>query len=471
MKTILIIGAGFSGVAVAVQLLRRRHPGPLRVVLVNGGERIARGMAYGTHSPDHTLNVPAGNMSALEDDAEHFLRFARAVDKGIDSGSFVSRQLYGDYLEWLLERAEQDASEQLDLQRVFRNVASLRAAPDGAGLVARLDDGDTIAADQVVLALGHFPSHPLPLPGDAVLDNERYLRDPWDAARVARIPADQPVLLLGTGLTMADMATTLLTHHPGRPIVAVSRRGLVPRPHRHGSHRPGAGGARAIWGDASTVREQLRAFRHYSRALAAQGMDWRDAMALLRPVTADIWQGYTDRERKRFLRHVQPYWDAHRHRLAPALHQRLAEAVASGAVRTFAARVIECEAGGSGVHVTLRRRGAAHTEALRVGAIINCTGPCADPRHTGNPLVEQLLRDGLMRTDRLGLGLEVAGDGALIDRDGRASDALFYIGPWLKATYWEATAVPDLRRFALALARRLGDSSEPGVAGATSAAS
>ena len=458
MKTIVIIGAGFSGAVTTVQLLRQHHTSPLRVVLVNGGERIARGMAYGTQSPDHTLNVPAGNMSALEDDAEHFLRFAHTVDMRIDASSFVPRQIYGDYLEGLLEQTERDAPPHVTLERVFRHVAAIHPANDATALVARLDDGSTIIADHIVLALGYFPST-LPIAGKAILSSKRYLGDPWEPGGMARIPADQPVLLLGTGLTMVDTATTLLKQNPARPIIAVSRRGLVPHPHRHDGHRHGGdAGPGAIWGEATTVREQLCEFRSYVRRLAAERRDWRDAMTLLRPVAADIWLGYTEKERKRFLRHVQPYWDIHRHRLSPTLHQQLTESLQSGVIQTFAARIIGFDENNTDIAVTLRRRGAAQTIVVRAGAVINCTGPCADPRNSGNELVQQLLRDGLIRADRLGLGLEVGNDCAAIDQHGMSSDSLFYIGPWLKATYWEATAVPDLRRFALALAQRLSRS-------------
>lgn len=458
MKTIVIIGAGFSGAVTTVQLLRQHHTSTLRVVLVNGGERIARGMAYGTQSPDHTLNVPAGNMSALEDDAEHFLRFAHTVDMRIDAGSFVPRQIYGDYLEGLLEQTERDAPPHVTLERVFRHVTAIHPANDATALVARLDDGSTIIADHIVLALGYFPST-LPIAGKAILSSKRYLGDPWEPGGMARIPADQPVLLLGTGLTMVDTATTLLKQNPARPIIAVSRRGLVPHPHRHDGHRHrGDSGPGAIWGEAATVREQLCEFRSYVRRLAAERRDWRDAMTLLRPVAANIWLGYTEKERKRFFRHVQPYWDIHRHRLSPTLHQQLTESLQSGVIQTFAARIIGFDENNTDIAVTLRRRGAAQTIVVRAGAVINCTGPCADPRNSDNELVQQLLRDGLIRADRLGLGLEVGNDCAAIDQHGMSSGSLFYIGPWLKARYWEATAVPDLRRFALALAQRLSRS-------------
>jgi uncharacterized NAD(P)/FAD-binding protein YdhS len=310
--------------------------------------------------------------------------------------------------------------------------------------------------DNVVLALGHFPSNHPRIAGMAFYDSPRYLRDPWDDRKMADIGADEPVLLLGTGLTAIDTVMSLLKRSPTRPIMAISRRGLLPQPHRHGSAPPPSHlNQHAIWGEASTVRDQVRAFRRFSRTLAAQGRGWREGMAILRPVTADVWQAYPERERKRFLRHIQPYWDTHRHRLAPAVHERFDAAQRSGHVQTLAARLMNFEENAEGVTATVRPRGTAALKKITVSKVINCTGPCADPRHTGNALVEQLLNEGLIKTDKLGLGLEIGADCAVIDAQGNTSQSLYYIGPWLKANYWEATAVPDLRRFAAGLARTL----------------
>ena len=456
VKTILVIGAGFSGIATTTQILKQNPSHPLRVVLAHGGDRFARGLAYGTQNPEHMLNVPAGNMSAVHGDDEHFLRFARVRNSRISKDGFVSRQLYGDYLEWMLRQAEQETIHHSKLELVFRSVTSVRLHRGGAGLIAQLDDHRTIVADKVVLALGHFPSSPPQGESNVVLNSKRYVRDPWDAASIARIPSNEPVLLLGTGLTMVDVATTLLTVNPRRQIAAISRRGLVPHSHRDHNRLPDwDSGARAIWGQAVTVREQLRAFREHIRRLGAQGQDWRDGMASLRSITADVWLEYTETERKRFLRHVQPYWDIHRHRLAPESHQKLSDALDSGMLKIMAARIIGLEENRLGIQATVRPRGQSITKTVDACAIINCTGPCANPLDTGNALVEQLLRDGLIRTDRLGIGLDVADDYATINQQGISSRSLFYIGPWLKAKYWEATAVPDLRRFALALAQRV----------------
>lgn len=456
MKSVLIIGAGFCGAVIAARLLRQRSDGSVRIYLVNGSGRIARGMAYGTQSPHHVLNVPAGNMSAFDEDPEHFLEYVRKFEPDVTPGSFVSRRLYGDYLEWLLNEAELAAPQHIELHRLYCQVDRIALGSEGQACHVTLDSGKILEVDKVVLALGHFPASRPRLADTSFYDTPRYLHDPWDHARLDAIPARAPVVLLGTGLTTIDVAMTLLSRNPERKITAVSRRGLLPQHHRRAAGKLLDGlDAQSIWGTATTVREQLRALRKFCQTLAEQGRDWREALAILRHVTADVWLAYPEKERRRFLRHVQPYWDTHRHRLAPQVAERFSEALATGAVRTLASRIVNIEDNDDAVLVTLRPRGTDEMQVLRTDYVINCTGPCADPRESNSGLVKQLLSDGLLRADALGLGIDVAPDCSVVMSNGEASHKLFYIGPWLKANYWEATAVPDLRTLAGGLASRI----------------
>ena len=58
--TILIVGAGFSGVALTHGLSRLGWPGGVRIVLADRSGTFGRGAAYSTDHPSHLLNVPAG---------------------------------------------------------------------------------------------------------------------------------------------------------------------------------------------------------------------------------------------------------------------------------------------------------------------------------------------------------------------------------------------------------------------------
>src|SRR5436190_93629 len=98
---VAIVGSGFSGTLVAVNLARLARGRPLRVVLFERRERFARGVAYSTSCPQHLLNVPAGMMSALVDEPDDFLSWLQARDPAAHRGTFAPRRVYGEYLEEL----------------------------------------------------------------------------------------------------------------------------------------------------------------------------------------------------------------------------------------------------------------------------------------------------------------------------------------------------------------------------------
>jgi uncharacterized NAD(P)/FAD-binding protein YdhS len=455
-RTILIIGAGFSGAVTAAQLVRKAKGIRLRIILLNRSGRMARGLAYGTQSPDHILNVPAGNMSALDGEPDHFLNFARGINPAFAPGSFVSRGIYGDYLESLLEEAETASTTGVSLERVTGEVASIDTAHCAGACRVTLMDGQIYDVDRVVLAFGHFPSSQPHIADSSFYNCERYLRDPWNGPAIETISPSARVLLLGSGLTAVDVATTLLNANDKCTITLISRRGLLPKSHRSGPVPSVVPPLPAAFDETpGNVRRQLRAFRSHIRSLENGGEDWREALNALRVRTPELWQSLPFQERRRFLRHVQPYWDNHRHRAAPSAHERFARAIDTGAVTNHAGRLLALEETNEGVTVQFTPRGALEPRCIEVDYVINCIGPSSDLRNVENSLIRQLIATGLIRSDRLCLGLELADNGAVISADGTISDRLFYVGPLLKAKYWEATAVPELRRHAAQLASTL----------------
>ena len=81
-----------------------------------------------------------------------------------------------------------------------------------------------------------------------------------------------------------------------------------------------------------------------NRVRARSGeVGWRSAVQELRTVTQWLWAEADTKERRRFLRHLRPWWDVHRHKLAPAVGATIelmrAEArlaVAAGRLRAIA---------------------------------------------------------------------------------------------------------------------------------------
>lgn len=458
MKTIAIVGAGFCGTTLAVHLLRRPPVKPLQVLLINRSGLLARGVAYGTRTAAHLLNVPAGRMGALPGEEHGFYEFARRHDPRIRPGSFVARRSYGDYLESLLADAASHASHGCCFRAMVGDVHRVLPRSDAAGARLLIGNGDVVDADRVVLSMGNYaPQDPPIAPAQrAFYSSPRYVRDPWRPDALWVVKSNEPVLLIGSGLSMLDVVLDLRDRGHHAPIYAVSRRGLMPQPHRDLDLAPRYDEQlpRRLFAQPS-ARRYARLVREAVERHLRDGGDWRDVIGALRAATPALWQALPAAEQQRFLRHLRPHWDTHRHRCAPELGQRLQAEVEQGGLKLLAGNVLGYEEQASAVEVQIRRRGADAPLHLRVGTVVNCTGPAGDTRKLQDPLLAGLRADGLLVPDRLGLGFEMNEHYALRDRHGVASAWLRYVGPFLKTHDWEATAVPELRGHVAALAEVL----------------
>ncbi len=465
MRRIVIIGGGFSGTLTAVHLLRgARHAQPakpLHVTLVEREpRRVARGFAYSTPYEACLLNVPAGRMSAFDDDVEHFVRWARAQDPAVTGGAFVPRGFYGQYLESLLRDARGELPSGVTFELVRGDAVSIDGPPTDAHASVVIDAGRKLIADHVVLALGNFPPCDPACADERLLRGDRYTRNPWSPDALAEVSRDGDVLLIGTGLTMYDVALVLRDAGVRGTVHAVSRRGLVPQAHRVSAtpppHLPFPESMRM---EDATPAKLLRALRREVRDAAARGDDWREVVTALRHDTPQLWQTLDPRGKRQFLRHLVPYWDTHRHRAAPQTAARVQSMRDEGRLVVRAARLVRIEqtsqAGPNPVRVTLRPRGATYVEHLDVDHVINCTGPHPNLARGGGELLASAIRAGLIVPDELGLGLRAAPDGALLRRNGSASPRLFTLGPPRRGDRWETTAVPELRVQAQSLAALL----------------
>ena len=433
-----IIGGGFTGASLASCLLRRASQ-PLSVAVIDQGPDRARGVAYCTQHTAHLLNVPAENMSARDDDPEHFLRWARQnFDSGAQPGDFLPRRLYGQYLDSILE----EATRLRRAQFLWVRDEAVRVVPGGQTTQITLRNGEHILAHKVVLAMGNFPPGDLRLPGHK--SGERFVSNPWAADALDGVQQDKSVLLVGSGLTSVDMVLALRERGFRGTIHLLSRHGLLPQKHRKEDSRSpwplfwGIHSPRTARGLARLVREQIN-------TAEAQGGDWRDVIDSLRSCTSAIWQSLPLAEQRRFLRHLRPYWDSHRHRVAPQIATILDYQIINGKIQSHAGRITEYCESESGIDVTYRDRKTGAVKRLRVDHVINCTGPESDCRKLASPLLADLMSRGVIRPDSLALGLDTAESGALIDRTSQPSDFLYTAGPARKGSLWESIAVPELR--------------------------
>lgn len=435
--TVAIIGGGFSGLLSAIHLLRAQPQ--LTVRLVERAPRFGRGRAYSTSDPGHLLNVRAANMSAFPDRPQHFVDWLGAGPGGGDW--FVGRRQYGDYLQDLLRDAVGRPGRAGRL--LLEQDEAIQVRRTGEGFRVELALGRAFTADVVVLAIGLMPPQPLAGVAAEALQAPGYVADPW-RTDLSRLPQG-PVLLLGSGLTMIDVALSLGA--PGRKLTAISRRGLTPRLHASASVAPPPQGLPA------SPAESLRIIRRHAREVG-----WRSAVDSVRPLTPQIWRDWPIEERRRFLRHLRPWWDAHRHRMAPTVGARVAALQEADLLEVRAARLERLQRAGMGFEAVIRRRGAKHPERFRYAAVVDCTGLSGDLARDGSGLLASLEAQGLIARDQLDLGLAVDADLRLQDRDGATVGGLYAIGPLSRSASWEAIAVPDLRNQTARLAEVvLGD--------------
>ncbi len=351
----------------------------------------------------------------------------------------------------------------VELRRLTGSVDSVEiGSPEtGGSYQVRLASGQDLAADEVVLALGNLPAGDPPLERGSLAElsqagRDLYLPDGWDTEAVRTIPADADILLIGTGLTMVDWAFSLGRQGHRGTIHAVSRRGLVPR--SHGPAEPVVL-SEAISAAPPTALGLSRAVRAEVARTSAAGGDWRAVVDALRPRTQALWAALPIAERRRFVRHLRPYWDVHRHRAAPHVAALIDEMRRSGRLVVHAGRLVSASKAGQPdevrAEVTLRERRTGSELVLLVARIVNTIGPGGDIRSSGEALIDGLLAAGLAQADPLGLGLLTADDGALLDRAGLPSTSLFTLGSIRRGDLWESTAVPELRVQAARLAERL----------------
>jgi uncharacterized NAD(P)/FAD-binding protein YdhS len=450
---VAVIGAGFSGTMAAVHLLNQTDD-RITVGLVERTSEFGRGLAYRTRDVTHRLNVPAAKMGAFPDDLEGFYHWLqtrperrRAVGiHTLHPNAFVPRILYGEYLEDLLAKAERISPR---LRKIAAEAVDLVPLLNGSFRIEFSADPPLIA-DQVVLALGNFPPGDPPLKNRAFHQSDRYLVDVWSPETRAKLSKAGDVLVLGSGLTALDLLLSLSHSKPSGTIHVLSRRGLFPRPHLPVEPYPAFIDIHHL---PSSIRTLCRLIRQEIERAKDNGKDWRAVIDSIRPFSQSIWKALSRDDRRRFLRHLKAFWEAHRHRVAPEVLAIKESLETRGRLCCYRGRVVAIEERQNELEITFCQAGENRT--LRVNYIINCTGPECNYHKLKDPLVVQLFARGLIVPDPLFLGLDVGTGGAILNLLGERVKNLYTLGSPQKGILFETTAVPELRVQAKDVASRI----------------
>jgi uncharacterized NAD(P)/FAD-binding protein YdhS len=449
-KWVAIVGGGFTGLMTLANLFRfsDKVATPLHIVLIDRQPAIGGGVAYRTTDPQHLLNIAAGRMSAWPDLPEDFLTFARSRDPLVGPSDFLARTLYGQYLrETMLGRAVA-VGEHVSTD-VVRDEVAFMASSDSSKWRIETTAGRTIHADFAILSVGHRPPDD-PLAKGWIGPRSRFVNDPWASPVLSRIDPDESVVLIGTGLTAVDAVLTLDRSHRVAPIIAISRRGLMPKAHLR-EQKEAADLSQLIddWLDPAatpTIRRMVSTFRYHVRTSSESGIEWQQVIDGLRPAIPRLWERLTVKERSRFLRHLRSLWEIHRHRMPPSVAETIDRAQMDKKLEVVAGALIAAKADADGIDITFACRGTSSTRTVRASWVVNCTGPGVHNRHATHPFLRPLLDSGTLCNDELSLGLLTDSYGHPLSASGHVHANLLIAGTLRKATLWESTAVPELRQ-------------------------
>lgn len=441
---LVVIGGGFTGAVVAMNAVRATDQA-LMITVIEPLAVLGRGIAYGTEDPAHRTNVPSDRMNLFRgepDGATSWLRqHAFLVDPTFcdEQGHFyVARAAYGNFVENALDVTLKCARDRVCFEH--RRTVVTGIAADGNGWSIATGDDELVKADVAALCVGHsVPALPCSVPA-AVKDHPKFIVDPWADQALAAIGEGDSVLIVGTGLTMADVAVSLIGRGHQGPLTAISRRGLLPR--SHGPFRSDYD----LFGDRPVPRTALGLLRLVRHRIRQDGevQGWQSIVDGLRFKLPEVWRALPSGEKRKALHRLLPFWDVHRFRIAPQVNTALQQAQETGQLTVERAGLVGLTREDGGFVAGLKGAGSDVSERC-FDAVVLCTGPEKDLRR--NPLIAGLFASGIARLDETGLGLAVDSDSRIVSRAGQPWLNLWAFGPITRGTFGEMTGAPDIAAY------------------------
>jgi len=441
LPTVAIVGAGAGGVLAALHLLD--SPGPaVRVLLVERSGKAGRGVAFSTDHDSHLLNVPAGSMSAFERDPGHFTRWLGGNGFPNAQDDFVPRRLFGQYLgEALLSWARLGQGH--DVVEIARDeVVDIDTTGPSPTLV--FAGRQRARVDAVVLATGVLPPR-WPVSLEGWKDNGRCISDPWRPGVLDEVGLGDTVTLVGTGLTAVDVLLALAERGHHGSVRAISRHGLLPRAHLSGPQPRPAAGVSCLEPCSGQIRRLLHQVRDAVTEAGTRGGDWREVIDLLRPHTQSLWLSLPQEEQLRFRRHVERFWNIHRHRMAPAVAEQVHQLRDSGIFRTLAGRIVAIEPSPLSLQLQVKLPPSERSYRWGTDWLVNCTGPGTFVFTEDQVLAQSLRRRGLARPGPLDMGIDTDAGGRVLAASGRPTEWMWALGSLRQGQLLESTAVPEIR--------------------------
>jgi uncharacterized NAD(P)/FAD-binding protein YdhS len=456
MKTsIAIIGGGYAGTILARKIIEQTVN--VQITIFNSSTEISKGVAYDCNQKSSLLNVPAGKISALPEDVNHFLDWClkhptyKNDSRELIAGAFLPRQLYGAYLNEVWEETVKIAKDNnVSLQVLNEKVNHLVVADNHVNLQT---ESSTYQFDKCVLATGNeLPGKPKNIESE-FLNSDRYYNNPWDVD-YHKIDKSLPTLIIGNGLTMVDIVLNMRDNHYYQKIISISPNGFNILPHRNFGFT--YTGALANIEFPISLLELITLFNREMKNLKKFGVSPEPIIDALRPNTQKIWQQFTSDEKAKFMTRVRHLWGVARHRIPFVSYDTIMKEQVNQQLNILAGKITSVQENKDGIEVKIWDKRTKREVSVMVGAIINCTGPETNITKSNNVLLNQLYAEGIINQDPLFLGISTnCKNYKTLQKNGAENQNIYAIGSLLKGELWETTAVGDLRVQAKELAQEL----------------
>ncbi len=440
---LVIVGGGAAGLILLANTFEKATS-PLSIALINTGYPTGKGIAYSTKNSNHLLNVRVSRMSAFASDTNHFTNWILSKREYSEyhhenlGERFVARKIYGEYLEDLYQSLLKSENKNIRFDLIIDEVIDIKKTDNEFDI--KLKNHESIDGKKVVLCTGNQP--PISLPGISNLkSSNKVFINPWDERAVENINPDQPVFIVGAGLTMVDTVISIIDQGFKNKIIVVSKHGAIPMAHpvtRVSVPHPEKAPASDIHEIYSELKSKIRS--------AIDHTEWHEpVLEAVRPFTQKIWQELPIEQKNRFLRHINHRWAKLRHRLPHEVHDFIQLLIDSNQIELYAGKLEDVQDNGTDLTIRFFDKLTESSSTIKAQRIINCIGPEGDFHKVENPLLKNMLASGMIAKDPLSLGFNATGNGEIINKDGEIVPNLFTIGSGLRGILWESTAIPEIR--------------------------
>jgi uncharacterized NAD(P)/FAD-binding protein YdhS len=422
-KKIAIIGGGFSGLAVAYNLLQLNQK---IIIDVFDEENFQNnGKAYQTTDINHILNVPADKMGLPFDDEDHFYNWLSNFII-IDKNSFVSRRFYRLYLQEIIAKLQKEQA----INFINNQICNVQFIDEKYFLYSK--DNLVGQYDFVVVACG-LGCKKLPIN----FESDKIVNDIWNffnqfTASNKYLIKYKTILIVGTGLTMIDAVLSFKNSGFKGKIIACSGSGKLPLPHlptKSEEHNT----LKTV--DAKLPLSQIL-FNLKKAGKNAQ--NWQSVIQGLRNITSEIWQEFSLYKKRQFIRHLMGFWNIHRHRVAKNNNDQIIKMIQDGELEIVKGRLRKIEKNNQQIIATLN-----NDKIIVADLVLNAMG--FDFSGKENALLNNLLQANIISYHPTKLGFQVL-----------ENHSNFYLcGSLLAGEFLEITAVPELRVMAYKIALKI----------------